>query len=903
MNFFISHPRPALPEPDARPFEAYRLQLLDACRQFLTGGRQSIQNRHNLGASGTEVVGWLSDMMDILVSDLLGFILKADRTATSLKNHLALAAVGGYGRGELNPASDLDIMFLYDDAVDQEKVESVARELLYVLWDLRLDVGYSVRTVADCIELAAKDITIKTTLLDCRFVAGNRPLYDLLHKAVFKQIMTKASDSFIKGKIEEMKERRKKYGATIYLLEPNIKEGEGGLRDLQTALWVAQTRYKFEDIHELVMKGVLSEDELDVYHNALDHLWRIRNEMHFYTGRRTDQLNFELQPHLAAFFGYDFADKAAATEDFMRDFYRHAARVEHFASTLVSRCIWRDEGALKIIGYFVRRPVGNGCFVLKGELIIPDEAVVDADPAVLMFIFELAQKHQVKLNIRVKWLIRRSLHLINDKFRRNRQVNQSFLNILRSEKRVADTLRLMHHLEFLNEFIPEFEHIYCKVQHDLYHIYTVDIHTLFAVEQIEKILNNELCDELPLPCQVAKQIGKRELLILAVMFHDIGKGAGGDHAEKGADLIPAMAKRFGLSREDAHRLEFLVRQHLLFAHIAQRRDLADEKMILQFARQMQTSENLKMLYLLTVADIRAVGSDVWTTWKAALLNELYDKTFKILERGNFKLEAYSQRARSIREQVAGLVEYEIPVAIAKEELLSLPVRYLLSTPVADIAAHLQLLVQLEDNSLVMDLKHEPEQGYSTITICTRDVYGLFAMITGVMAANGINILGAQINTGKKGKVLDILQVNSAGGFLITDEKRWLKVETDLQNVLQGRLSVEQLIAERKLPGIRAARQAERLPTFVKIDNEVSEDYTVIDVYAQDRVGLLYLIANRLNQLGLYIDVARVSTRVNQVADTFYLKNSAGQKIIDPDTLDVIKNSLVSVIGDRYEPLP
>jgi len=898
MDAYPIPPAAIFPPKDTRSFDERRPQILEACKQYISSAHDAIRQLHTDGASGTEVVHQLSAVMDTMVSALFnGTLAEMETEEQKLTGHLTLVAVGGYGRGELNPYSDVDIMFLHDGSVPTETVETFAQKLLYFLWDLRLDVGYSVRTPADCIEMATQDTTIKTALIDCRFLAGDQLLFTTLRKTVYSQILPKASDKFIKEKIAEMRRRREKYGATIYLLEPNLKEGEGGLRDLQTALWVAQVKYKFDTPQELVIKGILSESEMEVYRSALDHLWRMRNELHFHTRRKSDQMNFELQVHLAAFLGYADRGRVLAVEDFMRDYYRHAARVEHFASTLTSRCIWRDEGALKVLGYFVRRPVGEGCFVLKGELIIPDETVIEKNPAILMQIFELAQKHGVSLNIRVKWLIRRSLYLINDKFRRNREVNQSFMNILRSEKGMANTLRQMHHLEVLNEYIPEFEHIYCKVQHDLYHIYTVDIHTLFAVEQIEKILNGQLSEELPLPCKIARQIGKRELLILSVMFHDIGKGEGGGHADKGADMIPTIARRMGLSREDSERLEFLVRSHLTFAHIAQRRDLADERMIMQFARQMGTSENLKMLFLLTIADVRAVGSDVWTTWKAMLFNELYDKAFNILERGDFKLEAGTERVRSVRRKVREMVEYDIPATTAREELRALPTRYLLSAPLQTIADHVRLLVKLNEKDLVMQLHHEPENGFSSFTICSFDTYGLFAKITGVMAANGINILGAQIFTGKNGKILDILQVNSAQGFLITDQARWQKVEADMSEVLHGTIQVANLVQKRQRPTLLQAKSARQFPTRIEIDNEVSEDYTVIDIYAHDKVGLLYLITSTLNQLGLYIGVSKISTKVDQVADVFYVRDIFGQKITAEDKLEEMRATLAQAIDD------
>lgn len=901
MQFFIDQYFPdnihAVGDAGMAGFEEKRPLYLSGCKNFLSCYREEIRKLHAAGASGSDATHLICDMTDVLVNKLFESVIDDIDSSRELMEHITLAAVGGYGRGELNPFSDIDIMFLHDGSIPVTKVEDVAQKLLYFLWDMRLDVGYSVRVIADCVEMAAADSTVKTALMDVRYLNGCRPLYKALHKTIFTQILPRSSDKFIKTKMAELQARREKYGSTVYLLEPNLKEGEGGLRDLQTAMWIARVKYKFDSPKELIIKGILNEEELEVYESALDYLWRIRNELHYFAGRKNDQLTFEAQVHLAAFFGYHDHDRVLAVEDFMRDYYRHANRVEHFASSLVSRCVWRDEGAMRILGYFVRRPVGDGCFVLKGELIVPDESVVAQNPVVLMRIFEYAQKHGVSLNVRVKGLIRKSLHLVNDKFRRNRDVNHSFMNILRSAKDVTETLRTMHHLEFLNHFIPEMEHIYCKVQHDIYHIYTVDIHTLFAVEQTEKMLNGELKQELSFPCEVAGQIGKPELLILAVMFHDIGKGGGGGHAEKGAAMIPTIARRMGLPKEDTERLAFLVSQHLLFAHISQRRDLNDERMIIQFARQMETSENLKMLYLLTVADVRAVGSDVWTTWKALLFQELYEKAFNVLERGDFRLEASSQRVKAVIRKVVEFLADEFPAAAVQAELKAMPVRLLLSNNIPMIAGHVRLLMGLEESDILMRIAHRQESGFSEFTICTPDMPGLFSRITGVMAANGVNILGAQINTSRNGKVLDILQVNSPQGMVIADEQRWQKLENDMRQVVHGEVRVDALVARRHRPMLLTSRPAPRFPTKVEFDNEVSEGYTVIDIYTHDKVGLLYLITSTLTQLGLYIGVSKISTKVDQVADVFYVRDIFGHKITAEDKLDEIRKQLVAAIDE------
>jgi [protein-PII] uridylyltransferase len=877
-------------------FGERRPLYLAASKRFLNHYREEIKLLHQAGESGESVVQALTVMTDMLVMKLYRCIMEDLAESGQADEQLTLVAIGGYGRGELNPHSDIDLMFLHNGKSPQ-RVENIAQKLLYFLWDMRLDVGYSVRTPNDCLEMAKADTTVKTALLDSRFLIGSRPLYDQFHKLLQTQILAKGSDHFIREKLDELKKRREKYGSSIYLLEPNIKEGEGALRDLHSAIWVAKIKYKITEPAELIINGVMSEEELAAYRNSLTYLWRIRNELHFTAGRKNDQLTFDAQTRLAGFFSYVDKGKSLAVEEFMRDYYLHAAKVEHFASSLISRCAMREEGAGKILGYFIRRQVTEGLYVIKGELVVPDESVIDKDPTLLMKIFEHAQRQGVGLNIKVKSLIRRKLDLVNDKFRRNREVSASFFTILRSDKGVAETLRLMHHLEFLMRYIPEFERIYCKVQHDLYHIYTVDVHSLFAVEEIVRLQQGEHRESLPLLTTIANEVDKRELLLLAVLLHDIGKGDGGGHAEIGADLIPTIARRIGLSREDTERLEFLVRTHILMAHIAQRRDLHDEKMIIQFARQMGKSENLKMLYLLTYADIKGVGPDVWTEWKALLLQELYDKAFQVLERGDFKLEASSERVKKVKKRVREILGDEYPVQDVKDELKAMTTRQLLSNQPEVLAGHVRTLLALDESRILMNVVHEADKGYSNFTICTLDVPGLFSMITGVMSANGINILGAQIHTSTNGKVLDILQVNSPQGFVITDENRWQRVQDDMREVLEGKIRVSALVEKKQRPTLLAEKVKPRIATRVEIDNEVSTEYTVIDIYANDKVGLLYRITSTLTDLGLYIGVSKISTKVDQVADVFYVKDIFGHKVYSEEKLTEIRERLLKAIDE------
>jgi len=877
-------------------FVEKRPLYLAASKHFLNFYREQIRQQHRSGASGELVVKAITDMTDALINKLFHCSAGERGGSGKSREHLALLAIGGYGRGELNPHSDIDLMFLYKGK-DSKNVEEAAQRLLYFLWDMRLDVGYSVRTLKDCVEMANADTTVKTALVDARYLSGSRALFKDFQELLLGQILTKGSNSFINDKVAEMDLRHEKYGSTVYTLEPNIKEGEGALRDLHTTLWVAKIKYKITAPRELIIKGIMSEEELEIFTNSLSYLWRIRNELHYLANRKNDQLTFDAQTSAAEFLGYADKGKVLAVEEFMRDYYLQATRVKNFTSTLITRCTWREEGASKILGYFIRRPIGDGFFIIKGELTLPDESVVENDPSRMMKIFEYAQKHGVSLHMKVKALIRRNLHQVNDRFRRNRGVNASFFSILRCEKGLGETLKLMHHLEFLNRFIPEFERIFCKVQHDIYHIYTVDIHSLFAVDEIARLWRGEHSKDLPLLTQLANEVDKRELLVMAVLLHDMGKGEGGGHAEKGAAMVPTIARRMWLSKEDSERLQFLVSHHLLFAHIAQRRDLHDEKMIIQFAKEMGKSENLKMLYLLTYADIKAVGPDVWTEWKALLLQELYERAFEVLERGDFRFEARSERVKKVKRKVVDILGDEFPADMVKEELKAMAIRHLLANPPPVLTEHVRTMLSLGENTMITRITHEPEHGYTNFTICTQDVTGLFSKITGVMAANGMNILGAQIHTSTNGKVLDVLQVNSPQGFAVTEDNRWKKVEDDMRQVLEGEVRVETLVEKRQRPSLLTEKVRPRFPTRVEIDNEVSTDYTVIDIYTHDKVGLLYRITSTLTKLGLYIGVSKISTKVDQVADVFYVRDIFGHKLTGEKKLAGIREQLVKAIDE------
>ncbi len=876
----------------AKSFELARPALLENAKAFLEEQMERIRGAHRHGASGTAITRALTELFDLLVGQL--YEASAWQLDAKSVNNCALLALGGYGRREMNPRSDLDLMFYFTDS-GRDAAEKISDRLLYLLWDLSLDVGYSVRSASDCLEQSSQDMTVRTALLDARLLVGSDAVWQDFESRVFKTVIGASSQAFIKAKLLENQERRRKYGSSVYLLEPNIKEGEGGLRDLHAALWVARIKYKAASLRDLVIKGILNELEAAEIEKAYDYLWKVRNELHFLATRKSDQILFDQQSKIAEFLGYRDNRRAPAVEQFMQDYYTHTAHIEHLASALIIKATQRDEVKRGMLGFFVRRNLEDGFSILRGEIRAEREDLFQENPALIMKAFELAQLHDAELGVPLKLQVRENLHLINDRVRRSRAINESFLRILRHTKGVGRTLRQMHHLHLLNHFIPEFKRIFCKVQFDLYHIYTVDIHSLFAVEEICRLWDGEYDEEYPQLARLAKDVDKRELLLLAVLFHDIGKGEGKDHSTKGASMVPTIARRIGLKLEDRQRLEFLVQHHLSMVHISQRRDLNDPRTISDFAALMGMSENLKMLYLLTFADVRSVGPDVWSEWKGQLLQELYEKAYDLLEKGDFFKEKRSEKVRNRKRKVRSALLEDFPESRVNRCISNLSTRYLLSYHSKEIIRHLRLSLGRGKKTLALELEQHREHNYTQVTLATLDSPGLFSQIAGVMAAHGINILGAQIHTRKNGLVLDVLQVNSANGEAVENRAKWKRVEKDLSGVLEGRIFVDDLLARQKAPTYMTKRRKPQRPNRVDISNEVSDQYTVIDIYAHDRIGLLHDITRTLTELGLYIAVSKISTKVDQVADVFYVRDIFGQKIGQPEKLVKIEEDLLACL--------
>ncbi len=874
-------------------------------RNYISRGRGELFERHRAGAGGLEVAAAWSTVMDHLIRHLFNAISAEWKSRLpDASSRFAIVAQGGYGRGELNPQSDVDLLFLYSWKVSPFG-EAVAEKLLYTLWDAGLQVGHATRTAAECMRLAENDLRVRTALLDARFLCGDFALYGNFEKSVESRLLRKGVGRFIREKLAESEKRHEEFGGSVYLLEPDVKEGEGGLRDIQTARWIARAKLKVKDLDGLALNGLVSPADIAHLKESQDFLMRVRNELHFSTGKHHDQLTFEQQENVSRALGFQGEGTLRGVEVFMRTYYLHAAQISRISALIVHRVTDCDRprfGERYVFG----RTLREGIRLTKEHLSVTKPDVLIADPKNLIRIFDDAQKYQCQLTQETRELLRRHLWLIDDDFRRSPEVNAIFFGVLSWKQNVYETLLEMHRSGVLGALIPEFGRLLCMVLHDAYHIYTVDQHSLRLIKEIERLKGGEYIETLPLLTQLARETERIELLYLGMMFHDIGKGFGGGHSEIGARMVEAVARRMRLNPDDGALVQFLVRHHLLMTHTAFRRDLEDGKTIFDFAKTMGTVNNLKMLYLLTFADVKAVGPDVWNPWKASLLGELYVKALNLLEeaeKGEFQRPDVLATVRRVQSRVRRELSESYDGEKIDRFLAAMPDRYFFSTPESDIVEHFQLMERFRGRRPEISVQHFPERDCTSVVVCTQDRPGLFASITGVFAALGLDILNARIFTASDGRILDVFRISHHGrSEVVMAEPKWVKFRDTLEEVLDGKIDVARLVESAK-PALYLKRAVPKVSTVVNVDNEASDDFTIVEVFTEDRIGVLFAIAHSLHRLGLSIHVAKISTNVDQVADVFYVTDQFGAKIQDAYRVETLRQSLYQTLAPPYDAEP
>lgn len=880
-----------LPEPSGNVSEAGAV-----ARDYVARVKTELRARHDAGAGGLEVVAAYTQAIDRLLCLLFAdATLHFEARNLRISQRCTMIAQGGYGRGELNPSSDIDLLVLYPWKVNP-LVETVTEVVLYALWDAGLHVGHAMRNVRECSRLAAHDLKVKTALLDARYICGDADLYAEFDQSMLETVWSGGQAAFFKEKLAESVDRHARSGHSVYLLQPQLKEGQGGLRDLHTALWMAKVKFKVRSVRELVALGVLAERDVVALDAAIDFLWRVRNAMHFETGSHADHLTFEMQERLAPALG--FGEGRGGTEAFMRAYYANATTANRVSEAIIARCSVQSEP-------YRRSPVPvriirDGMRIQGGTLSVTGRSVFERDPSAIVAVFAEAQRHGVAIAESTREWICEALPLLGP-VRAEPAVGASFLAILRGRTAIAETLFEMHRLGALVAVVPEFGNLECLIAHDPFHIYTVDHHSLMGVREIERLRAGEFGDELPYLTEVMREVQRPELLVLGMMFHDVGKGQGKDHSGRGAVMMRDIGVRLGLNEDETAAAVFLVQHHLLMSHLAQRRDVHDDQLVIDFCRTVGNVENLKRLYVLTYADMRAVGPGVWNNWRGTLVTELYKRAREFFERGVFEAEDRAARAARVRQRVIAAAPGAEREAVG-EFLGSMPDNYALSTPEEMIGAHAALRRKFARREEAGDVpavaKHLspfPERGFTELAVCTRDRPGLFAMLSGVLASHGMNILAARIDTSRDGVALDAFRVSHDGSEAAIDVERWERVDKTLRAVLAGTLDIEELVRRSNRPSL-LSKKKRPVPPRVEIDNRVSADFTVLDVYAGDRVGLLFTITNCLYHLWLEIHLAKITTMVNHVLDVFYVTDNEGRKIEDPERLEMIRRELTEALS-------
>ena len=727
-------------------------------------------------------------------------------------------------------------------------------------------------------------------MLEARYIVGTRSVYREFQRLTSKHFFKKQVGKFIAKTIEEWSARHESYGATIYLQEPNIKESAGGLRDFHTGIWVAAVRFGVKDLEELQRRGIIPRTVEQSCEESLDFLWQLRNELHYVNQRRSDQLVLDVQETIAKNLGYEDNEHSLAETTMMRDYYLHAEHLYEFAKLIIDRVKHQGSPLNHWFERWQTKALPDGFTVVRDEIGFQEGAFdFRENPTRIMKVFAHRQRLGNRISADVRHQIAANLDLIDEKFRCSPEITECFLSILRHPQSVAEVLRRMHRWQVLDRYLPEFGKIRSLVRSDRPHQYTVDEHTLYAIENLEEATLAQLQDGQAF-LDILKEIEKPELLRLAILLHDIGKGVDGPggHDERGVEMAQVALERLGLDTVDKEVVLFLILRHLDMIHTAQRRDLDDPKVIERFSELVQDEQHLKMLYLLTFADMRAVSTEIWNQWNAILLWQLYTRTLEFLQ-GRLKL----LKAEELQARVIQLIGAEVGEAAIARHFETMPDQGLVSQAPDLIGKQIQLVEKLGDHPIAVSHFAE-NQSYTQIGICTRNARGIFRQITGVFTIENINILRAMINTRSDGIVIDVLNVRDGqtGTGSILD--RYHQIEATLAAVWNGDLDVDTVLQEQRESGPPSRRQRRYIQPRIRIDNEGSDHATIIDIRAQDQVGLLYTISDAFYRLGLDIRLAKITTEAFIAEDSFYVTDTNGAKIIDSTRLSKIQEALAQL---------
>ncbi|MGQ3488037.1 [protein-PII] uridylyltransferase [Roseovarius pacificus] len=845
--------------------------------------------------STVRAYSWLTDCVILTALDVVTSHIHPLANPTEAER-ITVFAVGGYGRGEMAPQSDVDLLFLTPYKITPW-AESVIESMLYILWDLRLKVGHASRTIRDCLRLGGEDFTIRTALLENRFLAGDRQLADHFRKRLWHELFDGSEREFIEAKLEERDARHEKQGGQRYMVEPNVKEGKGGLRDLQSLFWIAKYLHHVDSVADLVDVGMFTEDEFDTFAKAENFLWAVRCHIHLITGRPTDQLTFDLQVEVAERMGYKDTAGRRAVEVFMQDYFRHATQVGDLTRIFLTKLEAAHVKSRPLLQRIFRRKrkLKKGYTEVHGRLAIADEEAFLSDPLNLLRLFEEGLRTGLLIHPDAMRLVTANLDLIDDTFRNDPKARKLFLDLLLKHGNPERALRRMNELGVLSAFIPEFEPIVALMQFNMYHSYTVDEHTIQCISNLAQIERGERTDDLPLSSSILEAGVNRRVLYVALLLHDIGKGRDEDHSIVGARIARKVAPQLGLKPKEVDTVEWLVRYHLLMSDMAQKRDIADPRTVRDFAKAVQTKDRLDLLCVLTVCDIRGVGPTTWNNWKASLLRALYRQTQRAMEGGLEDLNREQRGSDAKRNLRDALTDW--PAKDLKRETARHYPPYWQGLHVTAHVVFARLLRDLEADEIAIDLAIDEDRDATRACFALADHPGIFSRLAGALALVGANVVDARTYTSKDGFATAVFWIQDADGHPY-EAARLPRLRDMIHKTLKGEIVATEAIRSRDK--IKKRERAFKVPTHITFDNEGSEIYTIIEVDTRDRPGLLYDLTRTLANNNIYINSAVIATYGEQVVDTFYVKDMFGLKFHSEAKQKALEKKLRSAITEGVE---
>jgi len=809
---------------------------------------------------------------------------------------LSVMAVGGYGRAEMAPYSDIDLLFLLP-AKGGKRAEGLIETMLYIFWDLKLKIGQSSRTIADCLKLGREDYTIRTALLETRFVCGNKALADQLEGRLWSELFKDTGPDFIEAKLEERDARHKRQGGQRYMVEPNVKEGKGGLRDLQSLFWIAKYLHRVDRTRALADLGMFSAAEFDIFARAEDFLWTVRCHLHLINKRATEHLTFDSQVEIARILGYKDGGGQRAVEHFMQDYFRHATQVGEltriFLTGLEAQHVKRHPRMGELLsraGRRLRIRLSSGYKLEQGRLTIADKQQFLADPLNLLRVFKEALRTRYLLHPDVMRLLAANLDLIDDNMRANPEANRIFLDMLLDYGNPERGLRRMNELGVLGAFIPDFQPIVAMMQFNMYHHYTVDEHTIQCISTLSQIEDGDLLEDLPVASAILKKGVNRRVLFMAVFLHDIAKGRQEDHSIKGAEIAATLCPRLGLDQGETDTVVWLVRHHLLMSDVAQKRDLSDPRTVRDFANTVQSRTRLRLLTVLTVCDIRGVGPNTWNNWKAQLLRDLYNATHSALTTG---VDDGSQTRRvegAQNDLCAALRDWGTDRLMLELERHYDPYWQGLDTETHIIFA--RLLERLKPGGIGTDFKQDKTRDATRACFALEDHPGILTRLAGALALVGANVVDAKTYTSSDGFATSVFWLQDARGRPY-EKSRLKRLETMVKKALRGEVVARDALKDRDK--IKKRERDFIVPTEITFDNEGSEIYTIIEVDTRDRPGLLYDLTRTISANNIYVASAVIATYGAQAVDVFYVKDTFGLKLFSKTKRATLERKLTEAI--------